>query len=113
MPALTLTYRLDTDLSNTGVQGAAQGMDLTVGHLSYDGRGSDAAVTSAAVSVSFDSGATWQPAALTGSAGSYHATWQNTGTAAPSLKVTATDGAGGSITQTVTAAYGLAPGSTR
>lgn len=113
MPALTLAYRLDTDLSNTGVQDAAQGMDLTVGHLSYDGRGSHAAVTSAAVSVSFDGGATWQPAALTGSAGTYHATWQNTGTAAPSLRVTATDGAGGSIAQTVTAAYGLAPGSTR
>lgn len=113
MPALTLDYRLDTDPSNTGPQDAAQSLDLTVGHLSYDGRGSHAPVTSAAVSVSFDGGATWRPATLTGSAGAYHATWQNTGTAAPSLKVTATDGAGGSIVQTVSAAYGIAPGSTR
>ncbi|WP_031522191.1 hypothetical protein [Streptomyces sp. NRRL F-5123] len=113
MPALTLTYRLDTDPSNTGPEGGTQGLDLTVGHLSYDGRGSHAPVTSATVSVSFDGGATWQPAALTGSAGNYHADWRNTGTAAPSIEVTAADGAGGSITQTVTAAYGIAPGSTR
>ncbi|MGW5354972.1 hypothetical protein ACWERV_31210, partial [Streptomyces sp. NPDC004031] len=73
MPALTLNYRLDTGPSNTGAPDTAQGLDLTVGHLSYDGRGSHAAVTSAAVSVSFDGGATWQPVTLTGGAGSYHA----------------------------------------
>ncbi|UWE07750.1 molybdopterin-binding protein [Actinacidiphila bryophytorum] len=112
MPALTLTYRLDTDQSNTST-GAEQAMDLTVGHLSYDGRGSQAAITSAAVSVSFDGGTTWQPAALTGAAGTYHATWQNTGTAAPALKVTASDAAGGTLTQTVTAAYSLAEGGLR
>jgi hypothetical protein len=112
MPALTLGYRLDSDQSNTSAL-AEQTMDLTVGHLSYDGRGSRAAITSAAVSVSFDGGATWRPAALTGGAGSYHAVWENTGGGAPALRVTATDEAGGSITQTVTAAYGLAQGSIR
>jgi hypothetical protein len=112
MPALTLGYRLDSDQSNTSAL-TRQTMDLTVGHLSYDGQGSRAAITSAAVSVSFDGGATWQPAALTGSAGTYHATWTNTGSAAPAIKVTAADEAGGSITQTVTDAYGLAQGSLR
>jgi hypothetical protein len=112
MPALTLNYRLASNQSNTSAL-AEQTMDLTVGHLSYDGRGSHAAITSAAVSVSFDGGATWQPAALTGGAGSYHATWRNTGSAAPALRVTATDAAGGSLTQTVTAAYGLTQGSLR
>ncbi|MFI0898097.1 hypothetical protein [Streptomyces sp. NPDC020983] len=113
MPALTLTYRLDTGPSNTGVPDAVQSLDLTVGHLSYDDRGSRSPVTSAGVSVSFDGGATWQPAALTGGTGTYHATWRNTGATAPSIRVTAADAAGGTITQTVTAAYGIAPGSTR
>jgi hypothetical protein len=117
MPALTLNYRLDTDQSNTSAL-ADQTMDLTVGHLSYDGHGSLAAIASASVSVSFDGGTTWQAAALTAAGtgagtATYHATWKNTGTSAPALKVTATDAAGGSITQTVTAAYGIAQGSAR
>jgi hypothetical protein len=112
MPALTLNYRLDTDQSNASAL-SEQTMHLTVGHLSYDGHGSHAAITSAAVSVSFDGGTTWQQATLTGSAGSYDATWKNTGTTAPVLKVTAEDAAGGSITQTITDAYGIAPGSAR
>lgn len=112
MPALTLTYRLDTDQSNTSAL-PDQTMDLTVGHLSYDGHGSQAAVTSAAVSVSFDGGTSWQPAALTGTGGTYHATWKNTGAGAPALKVTAADAAGGSLTQTVTDAYSLAKGGLR
>jgi hypothetical protein len=112
MPALTLNYRLDTDAYNTSAL-TDQTMDFTVGHLSYDGHGSHAAITSAAVSVSFDGGTTWQAAGLTGSGGTYHATWKNTGTAAPVLKVTAEDAAGGSITQTVTDAYSLATGSAR
>ncbi|CAG6398443.1 hypothetical protein NMG29_05755 [Streptomyces cocklensis] len=113
MPALTLAYRLDSDQSNTSAL-ADQTMDLTVGHLSYDGHGSLAAITSAAVSVSFDGGATWQAATLTGTGGgTYHASWRNTGTTAPVLKVTATDAAGGSLAQTVTDAYTLAAGGLR
>ncbi|WP_225850474.1 hypothetical protein [Streptomyces sp. HPF1205] len=112
MPALTVNYRLDTDQSGTSAL-SDQTMDLTVGHLSYDGQGSRAAITSAAVSVSFDGGATWQPATLAGTGGTYHATWKNSGTTAPSLKIGATDAAGGSLTQTVTDAYTIAAGSSR
>jgi hypothetical protein len=110
LPALTLTERLAVDATNTSDL-ATQTMSLRVGHLRYDGAGSRAAITSVTVSVSFDGGTTWQPAAVSGSAGCYAASWANPASArgsAPALRVTATDAAGGSITQTVTAAYAIA-----
>ena len=48
---------------------------------------------------------------MTGSAGDYTATWPNPASArgtSPEIKVTAADAAGGSITQTITAAYTIA-----
>lgn len=110
LPVLNLGYQLATDFQNTSPPGP-QVLDLTVNHLSYDGLGSRAPITSATVSVSFDGGATWQPATVTGANSGYVATWQNPAGAAgtsPDLQVTATDAAGGSITQTVTAAYTIA-----
>lgn len=108
LPVLTVNYRLDSDTQNTSHQ-AHQVIRLDVGHLTYDGAGSRAPITSAAVRISFDGGTTWQQAALTGRAGQYTATWDNpTAGGTPTLQVTATDAAGGSITQTVTAAYTVA-----
>jgi hypothetical protein len=108
LPVLTLNYRLDSDTHNTSHE-AQQVLRLDIGHLTYDEAGSHAPITSAAVRVSFDGGTTWQQAALTGRAGHYTATWANpTAGGTPTLQVTATDAAGGSITQTVTAAYTVA-----
>jgi hypothetical protein len=110
LPILTLNYRLAANDENTSAS-PIQTLQLTVGHLSYDGHGSHAPITSASVSVSFDGGTTWRPAALLGLDGHYTAIWANPASAAgssPELRVSATDAVGGSITQTVTAAYTVA-----
>ena len=110
LPALSLNYRLVSDETNTS-RLPLQAMGLNVGHLSYNGIGSHAAITSVSVSVSFDGGKTWQSARVFGKNGHYVAAWQNPKSAAgtsPALKVTAKDAIGGSITQTVANAYTLA-----
>jgi hypothetical protein len=107
LPALTLNYLLAANESNTSTA-RVQVMQLSVAHVSYDGAGSGAPVTSAAVWVSFDGGRSWQRATVTGSGGRYTATWRNPASARgtdPAIKVTARDALGGSITQTITRAY--------
>lgn len=110
LPVLTLNYQLATSETDTS-SAPVEHMRLTVGHLTYDGYGSHAPITSATVAVSFDGGATWQSAAVAGHDGRYTVTWHNPASAAgtsPDLQVTATDAAGGSITQTITSAYTIA-----
>ncbi|MCL2552528.1 MAG: hypothetical protein FWE75_10355 [Actinomycetia bacterium] len=110
LPALNLSYDLATDPTNTS-SSPVQAMAVTVGHLSYDGRGSTAPITSLAVRVSFDGGTTWHRAAVSGAHGHYAALWDNPASAAgtsPMLQVTAKDALGGSVTQTVTDAYTVA-----
>lgn len=110
MPVLNLSYHLTTDAKNTS-KAPIQTLVLNVSHLSYDGLGSTAAIKSAAVSVSFDGGKTWKAATVIGAGGTYVALWQNPKSAAgtsPTIKVTATDAIGGSITQTATDAYRIA-----
>ena len=106
LPVVSARYLLATDERNSSTS-AVQKMALTVAHLSYDGRGSHAPITAATVAVSFDGGATWTPAKVTGSAGHYAVSWPNTGAAgsAPSLRVTARDAAGNAIDQTIEKAY--------
>ena len=65
-----LNYGLDTDQTNTGGQ-PIELLQLGVSHVGFDSAESHAAITSASVSVSFDSGKTWQPATMTGSGGRY------------------------------------------
>ncbi len=106
LPMLNLNYQLSTDGSNTGH--AVSVLSLTVGHESYDGQGSQAPATSAKVEVSFDGGATWTPAATVPTGRNHYlAIWPDSGAkgSMPSLRVTATDSIGGSITQTITNAY--------
>jgi hypothetical protein len=110
LPALTLGYQFATNEKNTSGS-KTQVLHLRVGHVSYNGAGSPAPITSAAVWVSFNSGKSWQQATVTGSAGDYTATWPNPASArgsSPEIKVIAADAAGGSITQTITAAYTIA-----
>ena len=106
LPVLNLNYQLATDDSNTG-HGPVGALLLTVGHQSYGTAGAQATATNAAVSVSYDKGATWTAASVF-PAGQNHfaALWKNGAKGAtPWLKVTATDALGGSITQTVANAY--------
>ncbi len=108
LPLLNLNYALQgTDGLNTS-HSTVQTLELTVGHQSYNGIGSKAAITGATVSVSYDAGKTWVavPEVSTGG-GHYKATWPNNAAkgTTPWLKVTATDAVAGSISQTVANAY--------
>lgn len=110
LPVLTLRYLLDANELNTS-SSPVQQLKLDVGHLTYDGIGSHAAITSASVDVSFDGGTTWQRAVGGGHDGHYTAHWHNPAAArgtSPALRVTATDADGGSITQVVDNAYTIA-----
>ncbi|MFF0149629.1 hypothetical protein [Amycolatopsis sulphurea] len=105
-----MDYRPAADLTTTSKAGD-QALALHIGHTAFSGAGSRAPINSAAVSVSFDDGATWQPAKITGASGDYRATWRNPPEPAgksPSLKVTARNRAGNAITQTITGAYTVA-----
>ncbi|WP_194907033.1 hypothetical protein [Catenulispora rubra] len=107
LPALSLDYQLVTDGSDTS-RLPVQLLDLGVGHQSYQGQGSHAAITGATVSVSYDAGKTWVPAVVAPTRdGHYLAAWPNNAPkgSTPWLKVTATDAIGGSISQTVANAY--------
>ncbi|MEZ0094391.1 hypothetical protein [Streptacidiphilus sp. EB129] len=116
LPLLNIGTRLATSEEGTATPGT-ETMGLSIGHVSYNDTGSHAAITSATVQVSFDGGRTWQAAHLTGtgaaSAGDYTASWTNpvtdTGTY-PSIRITATDAVGGSISQTVNHAYEIVKG---
>jgi hypothetical protein len=113
LPALTLDYQLAADQSNTS-HSPLQTMGLQVGHVSYNGIGSHSPITSATVSVSFDNGTTWHPAAVVGFAGHYVALWRNPASGgSPELRVTATDASGDAITQTITNAYTIAKAGVR
>ena len=70
-----------------------------------------AAITSAAVEVSFDGGKTWQPAQVTpgSAAGQFTASFTAPAGAFVTLRTTAADAAGGSVTETITRAYRTAP----
>ena len=106
MPILTVGYKYGA-LSQTNVStGRNQVLVLDIGHHSFGGHGSLAPVVSAQVSVSFDGGTSWQDVPTLGAVGHYVAQWCNPapGTSV-TVRVTATDAIGGSITQTVTNPY--------
>ncbi len=64
-----------------------------------------AKVTGATMSVSFDSGKTWRGARMTGRAGSYAGVFRARTGARVTLRTSASDAAGGSVTETITRAY--------
>jgi hypothetical protein len=101
-PLLTLRYRV----AGMGLNGSAspgqQMVRLSIGHLQLT---KATPITSVAVSASLDGGKTWHPARVTGSGTSYAAAFNAPGRAMVTLKTTATDAAGGSITQTIINAY--------
>jgi hypothetical protein len=66
-------------------------------------------VTGLSVSVSFDGGKTWHPATVTGHGGSYTATFTAPAGAKVSLRTSAADAAGGSVSETLTNAYQTSP----
>jgi hypothetical protein len=101
-PMMTLQYAV----AGLGLDGAAkpgqQSLHLTVGHLQA---AKASKVTKASVSVSFDGGKTWHRATITGSGGSYTATFTAPAGTKVTLRTRATDAAGGSVAETITSAY--------
>jgi len=83
----------------------AQTVRVTAGHLEL---AKAVAVTGARVAVSFDGGKSWHPAKVTGSAGSYTASFTAPVGARVSLRTGAADAAGGTVTETLINAYQVA-----
>lgn len=101
-PLMTLNYHVaGLDLTGTAPAGP-ETIALHVGHMALT-RG--AKVTSVTAHVSFDDGKTWQPATVTGSGSNYQAAFIAPADSFVTLEVTATDAAGGQISETITRAY--------
>ena len=101
-PMMTLRYAIAGLSLDGSTTAGRQVLHVTAGHLPL---AKATAVTSAAVSVSFDGGKTWHPATVTGHDGSYTATFTAPAGAKVSLRTSASDAAGGSITETLMNAY--------
>jgi hypothetical protein len=101
-PMMTLDYRV----ARLGLDGTApaghQVVHVLAGHLQA---ARAAPVTRVAVSVSFDGGTTWHRARVTGHGGRYAAAFTAPAGALVTLRTTAADAAGGSVTETITSAY--------
>jgi hypothetical protein len=102
-PMLTLNYRV-AGLSLSGATPPGpQVIGLTVGHLQL---ASQPAISDASIDVSFDDGATWQPADVQAvGAGQYRASFTAPAGSFVTLRATAKDKAGGSIQETIERAY--------
>jgi hypothetical protein len=105
MPVLQLDYRVDADLAGN-VRGGRQSIGLLASHP--PGVRGGGRVVEATLEVSYDDGATWRPATLTPApAGGWTASFTAPGQGHVSLRATARDDAGNSISQEVIRAYGL------
>ncbi len=105
MPVLQLDYRVGADLAGD-VPGGRQSIGLTASHL--DGAVGAGRIAGAALSVSYDDGATWRPVPLAGSkGGDWTASFVAPRNGFVSLKARAWDSAGNAVTQEVIRAYGL------
>jgi hypothetical protein len=109
VPLLTLNYQLGTDLAGAMRPGRAL-LRLAVGHAPF---APAAPISSARVSVSFDSGKSWTPVLTSRvGAGAFLATWTNPASPAGQivLRTEATDAAGSTISQTVSQPYTITAG---
>jgi hypothetical protein len=101
-PMMTLAYSVAGESLHGSTRPGRQVLHVLAGHLQH---AKAARVTGAKMSVSFDGGKTWHVARVTGHSGRYTAEF----TAPAGVKVTlctsATDAAGGSVTETLTSAY--------
>jgi hypothetical protein len=101
-PMMTLQYAIAGLTLSGDTRPGRQALQVTAGHLQLV---KPITVTRAAVSVSFDGGKTWHRATVTGHGGRYTATFTAPAGVKVSLRTSAADAAGGSITETITSAY--------
>ena len=104
-PLMTLSYQV-RGMSLTGLtRPGPQVVDVTAGHIQLGGT---ARVTGAQAQVSFNSGRTWSPATVTAlGGGRFRAAYTASAGARVTLRISATDAAGGSIRETITRGYGV------
>ena len=100
---MTLRYRLAGQSLAGATRPGRQVLGITVGHLQEEAR---FPVTGAAALVSFDGGVSWSPVTIvhTG-AGQFRASYTAPAGATVSLRVTASDTRGASVTETILGAY--------
>lgn len=107
LPLVTAAYQLKTGLDGTAPAGPDQ-VVVTFGHAPG---GQNLPFQKADIQVSFDGGATWTPTFLADlGGGRYRAQWTNPASTTGgdvSLRVSATDVAGNSLTQSVTSAFSV------
>jgi hypothetical protein len=102
-PLLTFGYQVaDIALDGTAPAGQQQ-VQISVGHQALVA--SPPAVTAVTAQYSTDGGGRWQPASVSGSGGTWHASFSAPSGSYVSLRVSATDAAGGTLTETVTRAF--------
>ncbi|HEX4060392.1 MAG TPA: hypothetical protein VHY58_05140 [Streptosporangiaceae bacterium] len=104
-PMMTLRYAVAGLALNGQVPAGPEVVNLTVGHLQLV---KPIAITKVAMSVSFDGGKTWQPAQVTGHGGAYRAAFTAPAGAYVMTRTHAEDAAGGSVSETITRAFGVA-----
>jgi hypothetical protein len=107
-PLLTLAYQVRGLALDGTAPAGPQLIELTVGHLQL---ARAARVTAAAAQVSCDDGQRWQRATVTASgSGLFRVGFRVPRGCGVTLRVSATDAAGGSVTETITRAYAVAGG---
>ena len=105
-PLLTLQYAVAGESLHGSTHAGPQTIHLSAGHLQLV---NGARVTRAALSVSVNGGKTWHRVTLTGHGGSYTATFTAPAGVQVSLRASAADAPGGTITETLPGAYQVAP----
>lgn len=101
-PMMTLRYAVAGMALNGQVPAGREVVSLTVGHLQLV---KPIAIAKVAMSVSFDGGQTWRPAQVTGRDGHYQADFDAPAGAYVMTRTSASDAAGGSVTETITRAF--------
>jgi hypothetical protein len=105
-PMMTLLYRVHGMALDGITRPGRQVIDITARHLQLARASRISGVT---VQVSADDGATWRPASVTRRRGDiFRAAFPAARGAYVTLRVRATDAAGGSITETITRGYQIA-----
>ncbi|MGO8957420.1 MAG: hypothetical protein ACLQFR_08650 [Streptosporangiaceae bacterium] len=104
-PMMTVDYQVQGLQQDGRAPDGAQRIDLSFGHLQLAG---DAAVTGASAQYSYNDGQTWQTGTVTPlGGGRFQMAFNAPGGVDVTLRVHATDAAGGAITETILRAYGV------
>jgi len=104
-PMMTLNYQVQGLAQNGTVPAGAQVIDLSVGHIQL---AKDFAITRATAQVSYNDGQSWLKVSVAPLGGSrFRIAFTAPAGVDPTLRVTVTDSAGGSIRETILRAYGV------